>query len=60
MFGLKKKIKCPRCEKQNINIVKPDTFKEGLRQIALGPLALINRPKPLNVCKDCGFSWEDR
>lgn len=51
---------CPRCNKKNINVIAPSLWKKGSRQLALGPLALINQPKTLYVCQDCGFSWEER
>lgn len=51
---------CPRCDKKNINVVAPSLWKKGSRQLVLGPLAMINQPKTLYVCRDCGFSWEDR
>jgi len=35
--------------------------QKGSLFLLLGPLALLTKsPKDLNVCKDCGFSWEDR
>jgi len=57
-------LKCPRCDKKNINKVKPSLFEKAKRGSAFmlaGPFALgMKEPKTLNVCKDCGFSWEDR
>jgi hypothetical protein len=56
--------KCPKCDGQNLNKVKPSLMKKATRGSAFllfGPLALAMKdPKTLNVCRDCGFSWEDR
>lgn len=56
--------KCPKCGKKNINKVKPTMWQKAKRGSAfmlMGPFALMMKePKTLNVCKDCGFSWEDR
>jgi predicted Zn-ribbon and HTH transcriptional regulator len=54
VFGLfKKKKECPKCDSKNIKEVKPDMW-------AKARAAYWNQPKILNVCRDCGFSWEDR
>lgn len=56
MFFFKKK--CPRCDSKEIKVVK--------RAITIGNLLfpriqdLWFPKKPLNVCRNCGFSWEDR
>ncbi len=51
---------CPRCDKKNINVIAPSLWKKGSRQLVLGALAMVNQPKTLYVCRDCGFSWEER
>lgn len=56
--------KCPRCDSTNLNTVKVNPIKDFGR-LSLGvmsPITLFfNKPKrPLKVCKQCGFSWEDR
>jgi len=52
--------KCPKCDSKNLNVVKPGFFKHLMQEnVAINvPGAKIS--KPLNVCRDCGFSWEDR
>lgn len=54
------KKQCPKCDSENLNTVKPGFFKHLMQEnIAINvPGAKIS--KPLNVCRDCGFSWEDR
>lgn len=57
------KTKCPKCDSTNINIVKKGAFEQLGRMgfIIMFPILILFRPKkPLNVCRDCGFSWEDR
>lgn len=51
------KTKCPRCGKKNINKVKPSLWRKAE---AAAMFNIGGKPKTLNVCKDCGFSWEDR
>ena len=56
MFFPKKK--CPKCDSKNIKVVKPGGL---LRLLGFTYFQdLFSRPKRLNVCRDCGFSWEDR
>lgn len=56
-FGKKK---CPRCDSTNLNKVKPGFWaKHSFASIALFTGA-GKQPKNLNVCRNCGFSWEDR
>lgn len=51
---------CPRCGSKNLNVVKPDLLsKSRFAGIAMFTGA-GKEPKNLNVCRDCGFSWEDR
>lgn len=71
MFDFFKK-RCPKCDSKNIKKVKASLIKKATPAslaaagcILLGPVGLLagllGRPKkPLNVCRDCGFSWEDR
>lgn len=59
MFGFGGK-QCPKCDSKNLKVVKAGWFKHLMQQnVAIWvPGAKIS--KPLNVCRDCGFSWEDR
>jgi ribosomal protein L40E len=63
-MGLFREKKCPKCDSKNLNKVKPSLSKRAKRGsmfLLVGPLALMMKePKTLNVCRDCGFSWEDR
>jgi len=60
MFGLFKK-KCPKCDSTNLKIVKPGFWKSiAEANYQLWSLGIRKPTPPLNVCKDCGFSWEDR
>lgn len=53
--------KCPRCDGRNINVVKPSLFKKWTEgSTHLFTLGLSRMSRNLNVCRDCGFSWEDR
>ena len=55
MFGKKK---CPKCDGENLNAVKAE---KSLRRLLFPSIQELWFPKkPLNVCRDCGFSWEDR
>lgn len=60
------KKKCLKCNSKNINVVKESfgaDFKRSLTNVAM-PIRFLTgagkKPKNLNVCRDCGFSWEDR
>ncbi len=58
-------MKCPRCNSTNLNVVKPSSNSKALPGsmfLLFGPLGLAGAkiPKNLNVCRECGFSWEDR
>lgn len=58
MFGLlKKKISCPKCDSRNIKVVKPSSYT---RAADAWGFPFRKPTPPLNVCRDCGFSWEDR
>lgn len=49
--------KCPKCNSTNLNYVKPSSFtkaSDAYRFFFSKPTAT------LVVCRDCGFSWEDR
>jgi len=56
--------KCPRCDSKKLKMVKPSLMKRafpGSAFLLFGPIGLLaKQPKTLNVCRDCGFSWEDR
>lgn len=62
MFGLfKKKVQCPKCDSFKIKTVKSSWWKRqqeaSLQLLTFG----IRKPtSPLNVCRSCGFSWENR
>lgn len=56
--------KCPKCGSRNINVVK-ESFAAKCRRFCLYllffvTLLFVRAPKPLYVCKDCGFDWEKR
>lgn len=62
MFGKK----CLKCDSKNVKTQKESflaDFKRSLFNVML-PIRFFTghgkKPKPLNVCRDCGFSWEDR
>lgn len=63
-MGFFGKKKCPKCDSVNLNKVKQGLFSQaGRASVALlfFPFSLLfKEQKPLNVCRDCGFSWEDR
>ena len=47
--------KCPKCDSDNIKTIK--------RKVPFGhyiTLFFTPPPRSLHVCRDCGFSWEDR
>lgn len=55
IFGKAKYKRCPKCESENLSVVK--------RKVPFGSyITLLFTPSPMSlyVCKDCGFSWEDR
>lgn len=60
----KKKKQCPKCDSFNLKEVKPTSSEKALPlslAFLIGPLGLLYpRAKTLNVCRDCGFSWEQR
>lgn len=49
--------KCLKCGKKKINKLKPSLWRKAEAAMLLN---MGGKPKTLNVCKDCGFSWEDR
>lgn len=51
------KDKCPRCDSTNLNYVEP-SFWQKAKSAGIAPWG--KPAKTLNVCRDCGFSWEDR
>ena len=55
--------KCPKCDSTNINTVR----RNKMGHHSLGCFALLffwpalffmKKPKDLQVCRNCGFSWE--
>lgn len=58
------KKKCPKCDSTNLNKVKPSLWRkwqEASTKVVFFPFSLMRKEaKTLNVCRDCGFSWEDR
>jgi transposase-like protein len=57
MSLFRKKKQCPRCDSYEIKEVKP-TFWQKVMSAGVAPWG--KPPKTLNVCRSCGFSWEDR
>ncbi len=57
LFGSQKR--CPKCDSKDINIVKK---KNWMTSALRGQYfqELFNRSKDLYVCRNCGFSWEER
>jgi len=49
--------KCPKCDSRKIKQVKPTIWRKFMAA-SVAPWG--HPPKTLNVCRDCGFSWEDR
>jgi hypothetical protein len=58
------KKQCPKCDSRAIKQVKPGSMQKALPGslfFLFGPIGLLaKQSKTLNVCRDCGFSWEDR
>lgn len=56
--------KCPKCGSRNINTVSESFFAKTRRLLIYClffiTMLFIKAPKPLYVCRDCGFSWEKR
>jgi len=57
-FGLGKK--CPRCGSLRLTEVKPDFYSKYMAASTMLWAGAGQKPKNLNVCKSCDFSWEDR
>jgi len=60
------KRKCAKCGLKTINIIS-ESFGARLWRITkniMFPIRILmsvsRRPKSTNVCRSCGFSWEDR
>lgn len=53
LFG----TKCPKCDSKDVKKVKPSLWRKAEAALLLN---LGGKPKTLNVCRSCGFSWEDR
>jgi hypothetical protein len=61
LMGLfSKKKKCLRCESKNINVDKPTGWQNFNNLTKRAAMPWVKELKNLNVCRDCGFSWEDR
>ncbi len=54
------RTKCPRCDSKNLKKVKPGFWSKYMAASTIVWFGAGKRPKTLNVCRDCGFSWEDR
>ncbi len=55
----KRKKECPKCDSQNIKTLKAGFWARNNQKLdAFWTGGGVS--KPLNVCRDCGFSWEDR
>jgi len=53
--------KCPKCNSRKIKVLKPSLYKKWTEaSIHAFTLGLGKLTPNLNVCRDCGFSWEDR
>jgi len=58
--------KCPKCGGKQVNVVKETFVQDLMRNLhnVMFPIRFFTghgkKPKNLNVCKDCAFSWEDR
>lgn len=53
--------KCPRCDSPNLNKVKPSLWRKFMDSQYQTLTFGIRKPsKTLNICRDCGFDWEDR
>ncbi len=53
--------KCPKCNGKNINVVRPNLFTKWVDvSLRLPTLGIRREAKNLNVCTNCGFSWDDR
>ncbi len=53
-LGIKRTTKCLKCGGKKLNKDKPSAWQHTM-SVFVG-----YRSKTLNVCRDCGFSWEDR
>ncbi len=56
--------KCPKCGGHDINTVT-ESFAARCKRLVIYvlffiTLLFVKAPKPLYVCRDCGFSWEKR
>lgn len=58
--------KCPKCNQRNVAIVKESFIKAVKRNLfnVMFPIRFLlgyaKAPKPLYVCRACGFDWEKR
>lgn len=59
--ALASKKKCPKCDSINLKTLKVSGWKHDQEMVMQSLTLGIRKPtQPLNVCRDCGFSWEDR
>ncbi len=55
------KVKCPKCDSKNLKVLKPSLFQRAYETQLPGVVGgYRKRTRNLNVCRDCGFSWENR
>lgn len=58
--------KCPKCDSSEVKIVKESFIADFRRSLFnfMFPIRFLTghakKPKNLNVCRSCDFSWEDR
>lgn len=61
MFGLFKKKQCPKCDSYEIKTLKTGWWKRQQElSLQFWTMGMRKPTQPLNVCRKCGFSWEDR
>jgi hypothetical protein len=52
---------CPKCDSSNIKVVKSGLWRKYTEaSMQLWTMGIRKMTPNLNVCRDCGFSWEDR
>lgn len=51
---------CPKCDSKKIKKVKPGLWSKYMAASTMLWAGAGKQPKTLNVCRGCGFSWEDR
>jgi hypothetical protein len=59
--GIRSNKQCPKCDGHNIKTLKTGFWKRYVEaSMQMWTLGIRKMTPPLNVCRDCGFSWEDR